>query len=495
MAALFVTGAALLPLGFVGSVAIETGWDRIIALVLRRRVGGLLVDTALLLGLTVPLCAGLALALAWLIERSDLPGGRLWSWSAAAPLAVPAFVQGYAWASLAPGLDGLPAAVLVSTLSYFPFIYLPVAAALRRLDPALEESAAALGEPPFRVFTRIVLPQLRLALCGGGLLVGLHLLAEYGLYVMIRFDTFTTAIVDQFASTFEGPAANMLAGVLALCCLLLLGVEGRIRGAARYSRLGSGAARPIRRTRLGRAGPFCLVVLGLVAAASLGVPAVTLGRWLAAGGTAAWRLDALGPALIQTALLAFGGGALTVLAAVPMAWLSVRRPGQLTRLLEGGNYVAGSLPGVVVALGLVTLTIRSVPAIYQTSLTLLIAYAIMFLPRALVALRSSIAQAPHQLEQAAASLGRSPLRALAATTLHLAAPGAGAGLVLVGLGISNELTATQMLAPNGTRTLATTFWAFSGELDYASAAPYALAMILLSLPLVVILHARSQPAP
>ena len=45
------------------------------------------------------------------------------------------------------------------------------------------------------------LPQLRLAICGGSLLIGLHLLAEYGLYVMIRFDTFTTAIVDQFQST------------------------------------------------------------------------------------------------------------------------------------------------------------------------------------------------------------------------------------------------------------------------------------------------------
>ena len=37
---------------------------------------------------------------------------------------------------------------------------------------------------------------------------------------MIRFDTFTTAIVDQFQSAYNGPAANMLAGVLVACCLL-----------------------------------------------------------------------------------------------------------------------------------------------------------------------------------------------------------------------------------------------------------------------------------
>ena len=74
------------------------------------------------------------------------------------------------------------------------------------------------------MFFKVVLPQLRLPIWGGALLVGLHLLAEYGLFVMIRFDTFTTAIVDQFQSTYNGPAAHMLAGVLVLCCLVMPGL-------------------------------------------------------------------------------------------------------------------------------------------------------------------------------------------------------------------------------------------------------------------------------
>jgi iron(III) transport system permease protein len=49
-----------------------------------------------------------------------------------------------------------------------------------------------------------------------------------------------------------------------------------------------------------------------------------------------------------------------------------------------------------------------------------------------------------------------------------------------------------MLAPNGAQTLATAFWAYSSELDYASAAPYALLMILLSLPLTMSLYAQSK---
>jgi len=211
LAALLVSVLALLPLGFVAWVAFQSGWDTVVALVFRPRVGELLINTALLVVLTVPLSIVLSLSLAWLTERSDLPGARWWSWLAAAPLAVPAFVHSYAWISVAPGMHGLWAAVLISLVAYFPFVYLPIAAALRRLDPAMEDAAASLGYGPWAVFIKVVLPQLRLAIWGGALLVGLHLLAEYGLFVTIRFDTFTTAIVDQFQSTYNGPAANMLA--------------------------------------------------------------------------------------------------------------------------------------------------------------------------------------------------------------------------------------------------------------------------------------------
>lgn len=113
-------------------------------------------------------------------------------------------------------MHGLGAGVFISVLAYFPFIYLPTAAVLRRLDPGIEDVATSLGSRPPAVFFRVVLPQLKLAVWGGSLLIALHLLAEYGLYAMIRFDTFTTAIFDQFQSTFNGPAANMLAAYW--CC-------------------------------------------------------------------------------------------------------------------------------------------------------------------------------------------------------------------------------------------------------------------------------------
>ncbi|MBI4046946.1 MAG: iron ABC transporter permease [Devosia nanyangense] len=483
---------SLMPLLFVVWVAFDSGWEKVSDLIFRPKVAGLLVNTALLLVTTLPASLIVAVALAWLIERTDLPGRRIWSWLVTAPLAVPAFVHSYAWNSVAPSFHGLGAAVTVSLFAYLPFVYLPIAAQLRGLDPSLEETAASLGKSPLEIFFLVVLPQLRFAMLGGALLIGLHLLAEYGLFVLTRFDTFATAIVDQFQSVYNGPAANLLGGVLVLACLVLLQFESRLRGEERYARVGSGSTRNrIERPLGGLRWIAILLPLGFVTFA-LGVPLVTLSRWLYLGGAAVWRMEFVSSALIQTALLAGIGALLTTAAAFPMAWLSVRKPSRMQRALETAHYYVGALPGVIVALALVTITVRVALPLYQTVFTLVFAYVLMFLPRALVGLRAGIAQAPVELERAASSLGKPPFWAILHTTARLAAPGAAASAALVALGIANELTATLMLAPNGTRTLAMRFWAYTSELDFAGAAPYALLMIILSAPLVVLLRLEAS---
>jgi iron(III) transport system permease protein len=488
-----ISAVGLLPLAFVIGVAIDVGWPTVEALVFRPRVGELLVNTILLIMLAVPVCIVLGVALAWLTERTELPGRRFWAFLAVAPLAVPAFVQSYAWVGFVPAIHGLFGGVLVSVLAYFPFLYLPVAAALRRIDPGLEDVAASLGISPRVRFFRVVLPQLRLSIFGGALLVELHLLAEYGLFAMIRFDTFTTAIFDQFQSTFNGPAANMLAGVLALCCLAVLALDAILRGRVRYARLGSGSAAVPRPHRLSRmTAAICLALPVALTLLALGVPILTLGHWLIFGGLAVWQNAAVGSALLQTLGYAAAGAVVTTIAAIPMAWLSVRAGSRTVRALEATNYVSSALPGIVVALALVMITVRVALPLYQTVFTVLLAYLLMFLPRALISLRGSIAQVPPGLENVAASLGRSPLRVLFGVTIRIAAPGAAAGAALVFVAVTNELTATLLLAPNGTRTLATGFWALSSEIDYAGAAPYAAIMVLLSLPMTWILHWQSR---
>jgi iron(III) transport system permease protein len=121
-AAGLVSLLALVPVGFIVWVAWQTGWQISASLIFRPRVGELLWNTVLLLSFAVPISMVLAVALAWLTERSDLPGRRIWAGFCVAPLAVPAFVHSYAWVTLIPGFEGPFAAVLISVLAYFPFL-------------------------------------------------------------------------------------------------------------------------------------------------------------------------------------------------------------------------------------------------------------------------------------------------------------------------------------------------------------------------------------
>ncbi len=489
--ALIVALAALIPLIYVLQSAYDAGWSTAQQLIFRPRIGELFANTAKLIGLAVPLSVLLGVGAALVVERTDLPGRSVLALLFAAPLAVPAFVASYAWATVWPSIGGLPGAVLISVAAYFPFVYIPVMATLRRLDPAVEESARALGLGPAAVLWRVVLPQLRLPILGGALLVAMHLLAEYGAFAYIQFDTFTTAIYDQFQSTFASAAASMMAGVLVLCCLLLLVGEAGIRGRRRYSRLGPGVARPARPARLGWWGVPVWVAVLAVLGATLGVPGWSITRWLISGGNAAWTSD-LTSTLLTTLAYGVVGGVITVVAALPIAWLAVRHPGRWVRVLEGSTFVAAAIPGIVVGLAFVSYAIRYAQPLYQTAPLLVAAYAVLFLPRAVVTLRAGIAQAPPSLEEAARSLGASAPAAFVRVALRLIAPTVGASIALSFLGIAGELTATLLLAPTGTRTLATEFWALSGEIDYAGAAPYALLLVVLSMPMTYLLFRQSR---
>ena len=487
-----LVAATCIPLGYVIWGTVSVGWTRAYELVVRPRVGELLVNTIALVFITVPLCVVIGVGAAWLTERTNLPGRGLWRPLLVAPLAIPAFVNSYAWVGLIPSLHGLWAGVLITTLSYFPFMYLPVTATLRRLDPAVEESARTLGSHSVGVFVRVVLPQLRLAILGGGLLIAMHLLAEFGAFAMIRFDTFTVAIFQQFQVTFDGAAGSMLAGVLVLLCLALLIAEAAARGKIRFARIGSGAPRAVTPNLLGHSTIPALLALAALAILSLAVPVWTLLRWLWIGGADVWDFADLGNSLGQTIGLASAAAFITTVLAFPVAWVAVRSSGFLARAVEGANYVTSSLPGIVTALALVTVAIHYARPLYQTVPLIVFAYVLLFMPRALVNVRAGLAQVPPSLEEASRSLGASPTATFLRVTLRLTAPAAAAGASLVFVGVATELTATLLLAPTGTRTLSMLFWSFSSELDYAAAAPYALALVLLAIPVTVLLFRQSM---
>lgn len=495
MAGTIVALLALLPFFFIVTESVHVGWATASRLLFRPRMGELLTNTALLIGTSLPACALLGLGAGWLVERTSLPGRRVWNILLVAPLAVPAFVNSFGWVTWFGGrVEGYGGAATIVTLSYFPLVYLPVAAALRGLDPALEESARALGHGPARAFWRVTVPQLRPALFGGLLLVALHLLAEYGALELLRFPTFTVAIFEQYQSTFNGPAATTLAGVLVAICLLLLLLEVLARGRARYARIGAGAARQVTRIPLGPATPLALLALGGLLALALGVPLLSLARWLVISRSTAFPLPELAAVTARSLGLGIMGALVTVALALPVAWVAVRRRGAAATLIERSTYLGHTLPGIVVALALVTIAIRYARPIYQTTALLLLAYAILFLPLAVVSIRAALAQVPPALDEAARALGARPLAVFWRVTLPLLARGLGAGGTLVFLAVITELTATLLLAPTGTITLASRFWSLTNDVAYGAAAPYAVLLILISAPTTFLLTRDARRA-
>ena len=125
---------------------------------------------------------------------------------------------------------------------------------------------------------------------------------------------------------------------------------------------------------------------------------------------------------------------------------------------------------------------------YQSAPLLVLAYAILFFPLALVGVRASVLQAPPELEEIGRSLGaRGGSRCCARVTLPLIAPGLAAAFCLVFLSAVTELTATLILVPTGVQTLATQFWAYQQNLAYGQAAPFALAIIAIAVAPSVVL--------
>ena len=510
--AVIVGAALLLPPVYLAVRSLGSGvelWD----LLFRARVAAILGRTLLLVATVSAASALLALPLAWLTARTDLPWRRGWAVVSSLPLVIPSYVAGFiVVVALGPrgmlqaalegpfGVERLPSiygftgAFLVLTLLSYPYVFLTVRAALQRMDPALEESARGLGLGPVATFFRVTLPLLRPSLGAGMLLVGLYTFSDFGAVSLLRFETFTWAIFIQYDSALDRTLGAGLSMALVVLVLAWVGLEFFSRGRSRYYSTSSGTERPPSIVPLGPwrwpAFGFCT----LVTAVSLGLPVGILIYWVVRGVSAGEPLDPLWEAARNSVYISALAALAATAAALPIGLLSVKYPaansgwGILSGLLERLGYVSFALPGIAIALALVFFGANYGGVIYQTVWLLLLGYVALFLSPALGAVRSTLLQINPRIEEAARSLGRSPVGAFTSVTLPAARPGIVAGASLVFLLTMKELPATLILSPTGFDTLSTSVWSFTAEAFFARAAMPALLLIVLSgVPLAVMM--------
>ena len=473
---MFIAALLLSPLVLLALDAHSAGWSEIHRVLFRSRSGLLLRHTVLLTFLVVVLAAGLGVITAWCTERTRLPARRLWTVLLVLPVAIPDDVVGYAWHTAYPSMSGLAAATLVMTLGTYPLVYLPVAAALRRSDPAMQDTAHSLGAGNLKTFAMVTLPLIRTAILGGCVLVALTTISEYGTFEIVRYETFTTEIFTEFQ--LNSRAAAALSVPLVCLALLVLAADGIVpsRTATRTA-----PARTPSRAGLGWIAAPILAGLCALIVLAIGFPIATVVYWIAQSQhTTLPAAATLGQATWNSLIYSALGASAAVILALPVALIAFRHSSSLRLNLQRSTYIPLALPGVVVALSLVYFATHYAFGLYQTSALVIVAYAIMHFPLALVCIRASVAQAPARLADVGQSLGRGPVVVFLRVTLPLLAPGLLAGFCLVFLFAVTELTATLLLAPIGVQTLATQFWAYQSEVAYGAAAPYALTIIALA---------------
>ncbi|NLA36767.1 MAG: iron ABC transporter permease, partial [Actinobacteria bacterium] len=161
--ALVATAAVLLPLGYLVVRATERGWEAVDATLIRPRTAELIGRSVSLSATVTAISVVLGVGAAWLVTRTDLPARRFWQVAFALPLAIPSYVAAWAWIGWRPDLAGRPGATIVLSSISYPYVYLPVAAAMRRADPGLEDVARSLGYGPVHTFFTVTLRQVRIA--------------------------------------------------------------------------------------------------------------------------------------------------------------------------------------------------------------------------------------------------------------------------------------------------------------------------------------------
>ncbi|HEV7806191.1 MAG TPA: iron ABC transporter permease [Solirubrobacteraceae bacterium] len=475
--------------------------------VLTSRSLGLVARSAGLAGAVTASAIAIAVPLAWLTVRSDLPGRRAWATLATLPLVMPSYIAAYVFVAvlrpkgllqelLAPfGVSELPpiygfvGAWLVLTLCTYPLVLIPLRAALRRLDPSLEEAARVMGRSPLEVFRTVVMPQLMPAIGGGGVLVALYVLSDFGAVAILRFDSFTREIYIAFQSAQRTEAAA-LGMVLVVVMLALFALYARVRGARALHRSSPGTPRPAPPVRLGRWRWPALGLCGAIVAMTLVLPVGVLVYWATKDVSSGLNAGAIAAEAGNSLLAAAAAAAAAGVAALVVGVLSVRFPGYATRAIERVGYAGYALPGIVVALALVFFGTRVALPLYQTLAMLVFALSIHYLPLAVGPVGAALMQVPPRLEEAARGLGRTPWQVFRTITRPLVTSGVLAGAALVFLHALKELPATLLLAPIGFETLATDIFRQTTTGFFEAAAIPALILLLIAAPPLYLLNEK-----
>lgn len=493
------------------------------ALNLPRGVGSMVLTTiGLMLGValgTLVLGAGLA----WLVTAYRFPLRDVLCWLLVLPLAMPAYILGFVFLSVfdyagpvqtglrsvfgadvwVPEVRSLAGAVVVLSLTLFPYVYLLARSALLEQAPSTYDAARTLGASRSRAFRKVLLPLARPSLAAGAALVMMETLTDFATVQYFNVKTVSVGVYLVWKGTFDRHSATQLSFLVLLFAVAVLVAERALRGRARYHQRG-GRGQGLQATRLRgwRGWAATAVCLGVLAAGFIG-PVAQLLVW-AVGDTLADPGALLDPRFLgylasSVAVAAIAAGACVLLALGIGHGLRLGG-GQVVRSAAQLTTFGYAVPGVVVGLGVLiafaafdsALEGIGVPGGTGLLVTgsvagILYAYVVRFLAPAYQAVDASFTKISPTMTLSAMSLGAAPRRVLWRVHLPLVRSGVAVALVLVLIDAIKELPIVLLLRPFGFTTVSVWVYELASAAMWEKAALPALVIVAVAVVPVFLL--------
>lgn len=538
LTALVVVVLVVYPLGVMLSRAFTGSTGQAWAsLVQEPWLGGMLRDTAIVVIGSGVVALILAAVLAWINERTDASIG---SWGDALPLVplfLPTVAMAIGWVLLAnPGvglINGFIRLVLgplglafevnifsyaglivVYVLNLLPYAYLPIVAAFRSMDPALEEAARVNGAGPWRVFRTVSLPAIGPALLAGFVLTMVVGLALYSVPVIIGtragIDILDVRIIRAIRETYP-PAydeAILLSTLLLALLVALWMLQRRLTRGGHFAKMGgrtSGSSR-VSLGALRWPARGVLMVYVLLAAV---LPIIALGIvsfqsfWSADLLATDWTLAhydrilfgyPLGQrSVLNSLLLGIGGGAITVGIAALLIVYAHRRNNRLGRTAAAVAKLPAALPNTVIAVAFIFALAGPPFGFGGTLLILGLAYFVVYVPYASITTEASVAQIDRSLEEASTLSGAGEGRTFRSILVPLMAPGLFAAWALVFVRVLGDLSVAVLLATGRTPVVGFVLLDVWDQGIFNRVAALALVITVITMPVVMIMMWLGKP--
>jgi iron(III) transport system permease protein len=438
-----------------------------------------------------------ALTLAWITIRTNAPFRRVFELTAIVPNILPPILVSISWVLLLNPSNGLinaaivnllgvekgpfniysiPGMIFVEALILTPLAFLVIAAALKSMDPSLEESAKTLGSGEFGVVRRITFPLIRPAILAAGTLNFVRAVESFDTPAIIalpaRIEVFTTKIWREALGSFptnHNLAAAYGVGILAIALIFVYIYRRFTSQVESFSTVTGKGFRP-HQIDLGgwkyAASGLALLLLTLLVVLPILVlllvallPYYHVPNWQTWHHLTLdhfryiWTTPRVHKAFFNSIVLALSGATICMLLASFASYITVRTKIAGRGLLDGLVFIPWAFPGTALALGLLWAYVDFPLPIYATLWIILIAYVTRFLPYGLRAVSSTIIQVHKELEEASIVCGAGFLATFRRVLIPMMRPGVMAGWIILVTIFMREFSATLFLYSPGSEPL------------------------------------------